>query len=261
MKSAFCTLLLAAGAICQTCEPHGIVTSVTCSAANYPVATSTSACAQGISAQPDSALASVVASLSIGQYAVDASITTFSTAMGDPRSGDPFDFVPSSAIAAADITATLQTGGPVRSGYLGLSFPEFGSLPTLGTSDGWTSTAMFSIGSFQLDCANASAVEYCAATDFYSLDSGATVLLPITLGRVLPLDFNVSNEGYSDMISGFADGGFAGSIEVRAFEADGVTPVALSEVPEPSSCRLVAFAVVAAVSLGCRYRRRSNPNL
>ena len=131
----------------------------------------------------------------------------------------------------------------------------------LGTSDGWSNTATLTVGDFQASCSNSSAVEYCAATGLYSLDSGATVLLPITLGQVLPLDFNVTNQVYSDSYTGFASGGFAGTLELRLFEADGTTPVALAEVPEPATWTLVAFAFVAALFLGRQYGRRSKPNL
>jgi hypothetical protein len=187
---------------------------------------------------------------------LNVSITASATAMGDQASQDPSDFVTSYAIDAAEINVTLSTSGPVRSGYLGLSFPQFGSVPTLGTSDGWSNTATLSIGNFQASCFNSSAVEYCTAPDLYVLDSGATALVPFTLGQTFALDFTLRNEAYSGLISGFASGGFAGTVEVRLFEADGVTPVPLYDVPEPGTFALIGFGFAAALSLGRRHSRQ-----
>ncbi len=81
-------------------------------------------------------------------------------------------------------------------------------------------------------------------------------MIPIVLGT----DFNLAATGYVDDWANLLDGQSGGKLnstfQFRFFELDGVTPVALSDAPEPATWSLLGFALGAA--LVAKRRRKAN---
>ncbi len=135
-----------------------------------------------------------------------------------------------SANAAASVTASLWTPGPLRPGFAVLScgssylsncfnVTEFG--------DGFASVRF----SFQsVGC-----------QDFGCLYAPPAVIEPVELGQEFQFNASVASSAATFGVGeGSADG-----VTVDFFEDDGITPVAVTESPEPCALSLFEFGVLA----------------
>ncbi|MFL6448720.1 MAG: PEP-CTERM sorting domain-containing protein [Bryobacteraceae bacterium] len=139
----------------------------------------------------------------------------------------------SDATAQIELKDTFTTAGPVRqglvAGYFSTDFSHYA---------GGGGTSILSP----------------ALSRYTSSGSGSDASIPFTLGQPFTLD--ILSSAYSrsddDTLSYYST---EGTFSYKFFEADGVTPVALSEAPEPSTYALAGFSLVG-VAL---FRRRLQP--
>lgn len=137
------------------------------------------------------------------------------------------------------------TSGPVRQGFLQINLSGYSGDPYSGYMN---ATILLSMPdgspSANIDCYDG--LCHGNSHEFYS---GG--LIPYVLGT----SFSLDGTGNALASAGFNDGSSAGdtnlSYNFRFFEADGVTPVSVSEIPEPASVSLVLVSLAALL-----WRRR-----
>jgi len=157
------------------------------------------------------------------------------------------NFGPDSGVeSSASVNVTLDTVGQERAGYV-----EVSELPNLD-SEYANSTLAFSIGDLQGNCQAPHLDGYC-----YLNTPGANYptlprLYDFTLGD--PFSVQLAYTNFLDAIyeDGQADIGGSFSLQLRFFEDDQVTPVALS--PEPETWGLITVALVSLAVYGARRR-------
>ena len=200
------------------------------------------------------ASASVVLQLAANGAGFNSLLTSQSAyAQQAPRQSQDDLFGPGAETSIAlTYTATLSTGGSVRSGFLqiegfgnGVSFYDGGASMTSGIVPA-------SGSAFQTEITCYSNYSYCTpGTTYYMSNS----LIPVMLGTAFTLE---ANGGTSNWASGF-DGSSGGSLDTRYnfrfLEADGVTGVAVSQAPEPLTVGLVGLAF-GALGLSRKMRSR-----
>ncbi len=151
----------------------------------------------------------------------------------------------SSASIAINYSTTLRTAGSIRSGYLQIG-PN-----SIGNPDNYydgisTMITGFAISPVPLsnNNPNTTVLSCSSQPPIYGCDPGSNYwlnvrgLIPVTLGTNLGLFARGSTTDYAYMFDGLSGGHLNTSFQFRFFEADGVTPVAASEVPEPASLAL-----------------------
>lgn len=152
-----------------------------------------------------------------------------------------FGFASFFASATVAVTANLETTGPARQGYLEVS----GGSQTGSGGDGGGS-ANYSIGqTLNFSCPVNSS---CNAPQTLGL-------IPIELGTSFGFTATQSANGETDPVDFLGDGKAITSETFTFFEADGVTPVAVSEVtsvPEPGTLTLLWLGLTAIVALRVR---------
>jgi hypothetical protein len=130
--------------------------------------------------------------------------------------------------ADASITAFLETLGPLRAGYISVTCPYL----QCSVSDGGAASGSFTFSVGSVSGGN------CGATSCLS-----PPLEPIELGQSFEFNATALAGAYSGGLaagSGEGDGAAQATYTVEFFEANGVTPVAVSETPEPGSLALLA---------------------
>jgi hypothetical protein len=145
------------------------------------------------------------------------------------------------ASATASITAFLETAGPLRAGYVSITCPYLACAVTDGGAAG--GSFAFSIGSI---AGGSCGPTNCANPPLESIELGET--LQFTAAAIAS-----ATSGGLATGSGEGDGVANASYTVEFFEANGVTPVALSETPEPGSAAVMGGGLVW---LGWLARRR-----
>src|SRR4051812_2034017 len=156
---------------------------------------------------------------------------------------------------AVSYASTLSTSGPVRSGYLqiegygnGANFYDGGATMTSGIQLG-------SGSSYQTEITCYSNSSYCApGTGYYNAHS----LIPVTLGTAFMLEANGATNNRASGFDGFSGGSLTTVYKFRFLEADGLTPVSVSQAPEPLTIGLVglAFGVFGIFRRKARNRRQ-----
>ncbi len=134
----------------------------------------------------------------------------------------------------------LITAGPVRDGYVQITGD--GSSTYFYDGQGEMTSGIVSANASspltEISCA-ANSVTGCAPGPHYY--SVMNPLIPISLGT----NINLAATGFVNDWVGPLDGQSGGELDTtfqfRFFEADGVTPVAVSDVPEPATWGLIAF--------------------
>ncbi len=142
-----------------------------------------------------------------------------------------------SATANASLSVELYTAGPLRTGVL--EIVKGGNFAGVTGGNG--------IGSTQYSLSPTGLAAGCAGAICFN----DPLLQPITLGTTFQFneDMNFTENG-SDL-SGPASGFGSTQLTFLFFEADGVTPVQVSEAPEPAAYGLVAIGI-AGVLFGSR---------
>jgi hypothetical protein len=147
------------------------------------------------------------------------------------------------ASANASITALLETAGPLRAGYVSITCPYLQCTVTAGGAA--SGSFAFSIGSVS--------GENCGATNCVN-----PPLESIELGETLEFTATAlagATSGGLAAGSGEGDGVANATYTVEFFEANGVTPVAISETPEPDSLALLGGGLVGLTCAKWRSRR------
>jgi len=187
-----------------------------------------------------------------------SSLSTYQCAYAQqaPRQSadDLFGPAAQTSIAVA-YTSTLSTGGPVRSGYLqiegygiGANFYDGGATMRSGIQVGSGSP-------YQTEISCYSNSSYCNPGTGYS---NTHSLIPVTLGTAFILEANGATNNWASGSDGYSGGSLRTVYNFRFLEADGLTPVAVSEAPEPLTIGLVglAFGVFGMLRRKARNRRQ-----
>ncbi len=146
----------------------------------------------------------------------------------------------------------LQSAGPVRAGYLEVLPNEFSGIGAGFGTDRFNVSISSGSSLYPPVLAGADNVTPTFPYSLYNNPDGSPKLVPTLLGVPLLLSGMTTASAAAD----FSDGSGAGRAIVnygfRFFEADGTTPVAVSETPEPSTL-LLGIPVLGAFLL----RRRA----
>ena len=155
-----------------------------------------------------------------------------------------------SATSSISYSGTFLTAGPLRAGYLELVGSASVERPDNGQAGLTISMSPFdaSLPTPALSCGL-----YGCSLGYYS----SHPLVPFTLGTSFTLTASGSLFSSASFLDGSSEGSQSADFGLRLFEADGVTPVALSEVPEPSS--LALFGLSLGVFLMKRKRVSTHP--
>ena len=185
-----------------------------------------------------------------------SSLTTYQYAYAQqaPRqSTNSFFGAAAQTSIAVSYSSTLSTGGPVRSGYLQIEGYGYGA----NFNDGGASmTSGILLGSgnlYQTEITCYSNSSYCTpGIGYYTYNS----LIPVTLGTSFIIEANGSTSNAAAGFDGLSGGSLNTVYNFRFLEADGVTPVAVSQVPEPVTVGLVGLAFSSfAILRKARFRR------
>lgn len=145
--------------------------------------------------------------------------------------------VGSNGSAGASIAYSLQLGslsGPLQSAFVA-GFPSIGQI-----SNGASSTASYSF-------VPAFPPSYPRSSEPILVQLGGN---PFTIYASAAAQ---GGAGYSDEAAGGGPGVF---ILLRFYEQDGVTPIALAEVPEPGTSKLAVLDLGFAIAAGIVFRKR-----
>lgn len=188
-----------------------------------------------------------------GNGADFSSLSTYQSAFAQeapPQSrGDLFGPAAQSS-ARINYSTTLYTGGSNRSGYLqvqaygyGANFYDGGATMTSGIV-----AASGSPYQTQITCYSNSG--YCTpGTAYYAYNQ----LIPVTLGTTFVLEANGATTNWAAAFDAFSGGYLSTVYDFRFLEADGTTPVGVSEAPEPVT---VAMTGVGIGALGLFLKRK-----
>ena len=157
------------------------------------------------------------------------------------------------------VSMTLETSGPIRPGYFGV-IADGGGIGDAGLAygGGFAQIGPVSISCPVGDLSYGLCTAYGGTPWVYAAQSGA--IFPITLGAggdELTFVFSASMYSVASQIDGDNSADLLADFGFQAFEADGVTPVALSEVitPEPGSLVPVSILCLAAIVSASKRRR------
>jgi hypothetical protein len=148
---------------------------------------------------------------------------------------------------AIDYQTQVLGAGPIRSGYVQVDFNYVSENPYDGSA---SLTAGLTLNAVSTSFANPVTLISCASTgycnvgpSYYPLHAS---LIPVTLGVPIGLEAVGTLQNASGYIDGQSGGRLGITYQFRFLEADGVTPVGTSEVPEPATWGLVSASVVLA---------------
>ena len=148
--------------------------------------------------------------------------------------------ITSQASAALDYADTFLTNGPVRSGYLQIDLFLNGGVSIYSGGEKLNVILSPAPGNVPPPDVTCSTGQGCYVPSFWY----RSLLVPYTLGGAITLsaegsifadaDFNAGQSGGQDFID----------YRFRFFEADGVTPVSISESPEPATLGLLGASLL-----------------
>jgi len=131
------------------------------------------------------------------------------------------------ASASASIAELLETAGPLRAGYVAITCPYLQCTVT----DGGAASGSFAFSIGSISGGNCGATN-CTNPPLESIELGETLQFTATA-------LAGATSGGLAVGSGEGDGVANATYTVEFFEANGVTPVAVSETPEPGSLALM----------------------
>ena len=158
------------------------------------------------------------------------------------------------------VSMTLETSGPIRSGYFGIIADGDGIGDAgLAYGDGFAQ-----IGPVAISCPVGD-LSYGLCTAFMAVRLGFTRLRTAQYSRSLlgpeemKLTFSFSASMYSmaSQIVGDNSADLLANFGFQAFESDGLTPVAVSEVVTPEPGLLVPVSIFGLATISALKRRRS----
>lgn len=146
-----------------------------------------------------------------------------------------------------DYHQAILTAGPERSGYLQIQTGGNGGFVTF--SQGYLHLG-FAGGPVDggIEIEAACGPQGCSPGNGYY---GYNNRIPVTLGTTMTLEA-VGNIAYCCTIGPglyFTGGSVDGLFQLRFFESDGVTPVAVSDAPEPATWGMIGLTLVGAALL------------
>jgi len=241
MKSAIVAMLLSLSFNAWAAT----LTSVTCTASGAASVTNPNTCSTGTTGNPNSN-ASSVASVSADLLTYTLNQTVFANFAGSSFTQT------STASAAAEVTLNLTTPGAVRSGFLRLTYtPNW----LISPAD-FSGTLGVSVGSVSASCG----ITIFPSCVFPLVTTGTSApLIPFTLGQSFLLDIKQLTTATGEFAQGSSQNIANTSIGFQLFDTDGVTRVAVSEVPEPASWLLIAVAGAAlSIAYLCPKRGRGH---
>jgi hypothetical protein len=145
----------------------------------------------------------------------------------------------SEARAFVDLALVLDTAGQPRGGFARVNW-------AIGYQDGFSGA--LTVGTIALRPDNSSVFECCSS-----------LLIPVELGLPFDFDMRASNAQSAGGIINEADGTTTGTLTLEFFEADGTTPVSVSEVAAPDPAGLGLLGVSGIVF--CAWRRKKAARL
>ena len=210
-----------------------ISTQVTCSVPGQPGMVASSSCSQQGSNQSASQQSITTSVLLPGSLSDYFSIQLTETGRAAANIGSD-----SQSSSSATISLTLDTAGPQRAGYIEV-VPSYSANTEYASS----SNLSFSIGSLQGSCGGTLSV--CSLSSPGVNYPNFPRMYEFTLGDPFTLDLDyfsvldAQSEDYS------ANSYVNFTLQFSLFEADGVTPIAIS--PEPSTLFLACAGSIAAI--------------
>jgi hypothetical protein len=199
---------------------------------------------------------SVTAVSSCSLTGPSGSYSNVTTAESDSLNAGVFDYVatanlrafpdiaePSSSQPAATFNVgnsfDLMTTGPVRAGYIDYLSS---SILVQAVDAGTTASEVASLqapGGYSTSCYGSTGGQQCLFP---------FLLIPITLGEPIALNFASSGSGLSNPIFGYADITLNANVQIEIFEADGVTEVPVTSVvtvtPEPVAASFLLLGAI-----------------
>jgi hypothetical protein len=235
--------------LCATAYGDVITSNASCSAGDataLPTSqtqTGTSSCLVSYPAGPHSAGSHAIVNISVGAF--DVSISA--SALGGGYLTESGISGSNSALAAgtASYEAPILPDGPVRAGFVVLSFSEISN----AVSGGPQVTGEF--GPYSFNRGNG----LCFSSFGFNACNGAPITVAITLG--IPIDVSISANAGVSANGDFSDAAVSGHLSFSFFEEDGTTPVGFTDpsaVPEPQGAWLSALGVAL---IGFRLKRKA----
>lgn len=226
-------LLLPLGATASTLN---IVT--TCNPPGGPSIVTNTGCSSIVSAPNHGASASAsVAMTTASNPAAYSNLSIQQTVFANGLVAGAATWVPASASSQVNYASTLLTAGPPRAGYIQLAVSGSYLFSPGNVGGGGIITGPQALNGFSLNVACLSA-NTCPNPPYIAQNTFA-----FELGTAFPLNYaallfaNSAND---------ADGPSGTTLnltyQVRFFESDGITPVAVSEVPEPAVFSLLSLS-------------------
>lgn len=229
-------LLFGVGASAST------VTGVLCSATGAPSITGESTCLTGSGAGNPSASATSTATVSL-----DFSRFTLNQTVNGVFAGAGFGGS-SLASASGDISLNLNTSGPIRQGFVRIIY-EPSWITSAGDFQGLLNVRL---GNIQTTC-NVNPAQFCS---FPLVPSSTAPGNAFTLGQSFTLDLRQTTTASGNFTQGSSLNRVTTTFLVQFLESDGLTPVAVSEIPEPATWTLIGTFFIAgsiARKLAVRY--------
>src|SRR3954470_22821591 len=209
------------------------VTGVSCSATGAPSITGESICFTGRGAGNPSASATSTATVSL-----DFSRFTLNQTVNGVFAGAGFGGS-SLASASGDISLNLNTSGPIRQGFVRIIYE-----PSWLTSPGdFQGLLNVTVGSIQTMC-NVSPAQFCS---FPLVPSSAAPANVFTLGQSFTLDIRQTTTAFGNFTRGSSLNSVTTRFLVQFIDSDGLTPLAVSEIPEPAAWTLIGTFFIAGL--------------
>jgi hypothetical protein len=174
-----------------------------------------------------------------------SSLSTYQSAFArqaPPQSSDDLFGPAAQSSVAINYTSTLYTGGSNRSGYLKVQAYGYGANFYDGGATMASGIVSASGSPYQTEVTCYSNSAYCTpGTAYYTYND----LIPVTLGTAFILEANGATTNWSAAFDAFSGGYLRTVYDFRFLEADGVTPVPVSEAPEPLAVAMTGLGIGA----------------
>lgn len=155
-----------------------------------------------------------------------------------PRQTNSLFGAPAASSISVAYSSTLSTDGPVRAGYLQIQGYGFGSNIYDGGASMTSGIVLGGNSGYQTAVTCYSNSSYCSpGTNYYG-----NTLIPVTLGTAFTIQANGGTTDFAANFDGSSGGSLTTMYNFRFLEADGTTPVLVSQTPEPATMSLIGLA-------------------